>query len=84
VIIKDPSLLDESVRKYAHYPGGHPEGYPDGLKNLFMNVYDFVKNGKDPRKVKPDFPIFEDGHWENLIVEAVLKSNNTKQWVTVG
>lgn len=84
VIIKDPSLLDESVRKYAHYPGGHPEGYPDGLKNLFMNVYDFIRSGKDPRKVKPDFPIFEDGHWENLIVEAVLKSNNTKQWVTVG
>lgn len=83
VIIKDPSLLDESARKYAHYPGGHPEGYPDGPKNLFMNVYDFIRAGKDPRQDQPDFPTFADGHWEIKIVEAALKSNKTKNWVEV-
>jgi predicted dehydrogenase len=83
IIIKDPSLMAESARKYAHYPGGHPEGYPDGIKNLFMNVYDFIRSGSDPRKVKPDFPTFEDGHWENLIVEAVLESNKKKEWVNI-
>ena len=81
IIIKDPSLLDESVRKYAHYPGGHPEGYPDGLKNFFLNVYDFIRHGKDPRRQQPDFPTFADGHWENRIVEAVLKSHRTKKWI---
>ncbi len=30
LVIKDPSLLKEAARPYAHYPGGHPEGYPDG------------------------------------------------------
>lgn len=83
IIIKDPSLLDEDVRKYAHYPGGHPEGYPDGLKNLFMNVYDFIRKGKDPAKDKTDFPTFTDGHWENKIVEAVLKSNAEQKWIEV-
>jgi predicted dehydrogenase len=83
IVTKDPSLLKDSARRYAHYPGGHPEGYPDGPKNLFMTVYDFIRSGKDPRKQKPDFPTFEDGHWENRIVEAVLKSNNTKKWVDV-
>jgi predicted dehydrogenase len=84
VIIKDPSLLHDNVRKYAHYPGGHPEGYPDTPKNLFMNVYQFIRSSKDPRKIKPDFPTFFDGHWENLVVEAVLKSHRLRKWVHIG
>ncbi len=83
VIIKDPSLLSDEAKKYAHYPGGHPEGYPDGPKNLFMNVYEFIKEGKDPLKDKTDFPTFEDGHWENKIIEAVLKSNKEQTWIEV-
>ncbi len=83
ILIKDPSLLDDEAKKYAHYPGGHPEGYPDGPKNLFINVYDFIRSGKDPINDKKDFPTFEDGHWENKIVEAVLESNKKQKWVEV-
>lgn len=82
-VLKDPSLLAEEARKYAHYPGGHPEGYPDGMKNLFINVYDFVRSGRDPRRITPQFPTFADGHWENRIVEAVLRSNRIQKWVDV-
>lgn len=84
VVIKDPSLLAEEARRYAHYPGGHPEGYPDGPKNLFMNVYEFIRSGKDPRTAKTDFPTFEDGHRENLVVEAAVKSSRSRKWVAVG
>jgi predicted dehydrogenase len=84
VVIKDPSLLAEEARRYAHYPGGHPEGYPDGPKNLFINVYEFIRSGKDPRTTKTDFPTFEDGHRENLVVEAVVKSSRSRKWVAIG
>jgi len=83
VIIKDPSLLNEDAKRFAHYPGGHPEGYPDGPKNLFMSVYNFIREGKSPLKDKKDFPTFEDGHQENLIVEAILKSNRLQKWIEV-
>ncbi|MBI2619838.1 MAG: Gfo/Idh/MocA family oxidoreductase [Ignavibacteriales bacterium] len=83
IVIKDPALLHESVRKYAHYPGGHPEGYPEGPMNLFMNVYQFIRERKDPRKSKPDFPTFHDGHWENRVIAAVLKSNKKRTWINV-
>jgi len=83
IIIKDPSLLDNEARTYAHYPGGHPEGYPDGPKNLFRNVYRFIREGKDPLKQEPDFPTFADGHRENLITEAVLESHKQKKWIDV-
>ena len=83
ILIKDPSLLDDEAKRYAHYPGGHPEGYPDGPKNLFINVYDFIRSAKDPINDEKDFPTFEDGHWENKIVEAVLESNKKQKWVDV-
>lgn len=83
ILIKDPALIDESVRKYASYPGGHPEGYPDGPKNLFANFYQFIREGKDPQKEKSDFPTFADGHIENKIVEAILKSNKEQKWIEV-
>ena len=83
ILIKDPSLLNAKARAYAHYPGGHPEGYPDGPKNLFNNVYDFIRKGKNPQKDKIDFPTFADGHYENKIIEAVLKSSISKKWVKV-
>jgi len=83
ILIKDPSLLDENARQYAHYPGGHPEGYPDGPKNMFLKVYDFIRSGKNPLSDKMEFPTFADGHLEILIVEAVLKSHREQRWIEV-
>jgi len=83
LLIKDPSLLNEEAKNYASYPGGHPEGYPDGPKNLFKVVYDFIREGKNPQKDKMEFPTFLDGHVENKIVDAILKSNNQQKWINV-
>jgi predicted dehydrogenase len=83
-LIKDPSLLDVEARTYAHYPGGHPEGYPDGPRNLFRNFYRYIQAGKSPATDPADFPTFEDGDWEVRIVEAVLRSNESRSWVEIG
>jgi predicted dehydrogenase len=79
IIMKDPSLLHEEARQYAHYPGGHNEAYPDGPKNLFRNVYGFI-NGV---RAGGDFATFTDGHNEIAICEAVIKSAEQKQWTPV-
>jgi predicted dehydrogenase len=78
-IMKDPSLLAPAAREYAHYPGGHNEGYPDGPKNFFRNVYGFIAG------VRPggDFSTFVDGHNEIAICDAVLKSSRERKWVDV-
>jgi len=83
VLIKDPSLMDATARDFAHYPGGHPEGYPDGPRNLFRNLYRYIRAGKTPGKDAADFPTFEDGHAEVVIVEKVLESHARKAWVDV-
>ncbi len=84
VLIKDPALLDEDARRYAHYPGGHPEGYPEGPRNLFDNFYRYVRDGRVPGRDAADFPTFEDGHAAVLVVEAVLRSHALNAWVDVG
>ncbi len=78
-LLKDPSLLYDEARQYAHYPGGHNEAYPDGPKNLFRNVYGFIA-GERPGG---DFATFVDGHNEIAICDAVLKSGREKKWVAV-
>ncbi|HJN10442.1 MAG TPA: Gfo/Idh/MocA family oxidoreductase [Pirellulaceae bacterium] len=81
ILAKDPSLLHAKAREYAHYPGGHPEAYPDGPKNLFRNVYRALEGGGMPKD--PDWSTFEDGHKEVVICEAVLASHKSKAWVDV-
>jgi predicted dehydrogenase len=82
-LIKDPSLLDANARGYAHYPGGHPEGYPDGPRNLFRNFYRYIAGGRKPGTDAADFPTFEDGHAEVVIVDAVLESHAKQAWADV-
>ncbi len=43
LLLKDPHLLSDAARPYAHYPGGHNEGYPDANRNLFANVYAAIR-----------------------------------------
>ncbi len=79
VLIKDPSLLSPRARAYAHYPGGHPEAYPDGLKNFMLRVYLHIAGASK----EIDFSTFQDGHNELAICEAVMASSQGSKWATV-
>jgi predicted dehydrogenase len=75
ILQKDPSLLDEAVRGYAHLPGGHQEAWADAFCNLMRDIYGFIAAGKSPADPHPpSFATFEDGYHANCVVEAILKS----------
>ena len=80
---KDPNLLSPVARCFAHYPGGHGEAYPDGLKNLFSSVYRAIEGDRPPAEDLADFPTFRDGHRAVLVIEAVLESAKGCGWVSV-
>ncbi len=82
LLIKDPALLSPAAAPFAHYPGGHPEGYPDGLKNLCREFYARVRDPK-LRREPASFATFADGHRELAICEAVLASARKRAWVKV-
>ena len=81
-LIKDPTLMDPSVRHFAAYPGGHAEGYPDTFVQLFKEVYAYITVGdwNAPRS----FPTFETGHEEMMLCDAIAESAQEKHWSRVG
>ena len=81
---KDPSLLDDVARPYAHLPGGHQEAWADAFANLMRDIYGFIAAGKSPKDAHPpSFATFEDGYRANCVVEAILKSAKAGAWTRV-
>ncbi|SLJ90482.1 MULTISPECIES: Gfo/Idh/MocA family protein [unclassified Paenibacillus] len=83
VLLADPSLFAPEARSSIHYPGGHNEGWPDALKNMMLNFYSYIRDGKDPSRDKANFSTFEEGHLSMCITDAILESNETGAWVNV-
>jgi len=73
---KDPSLLNDVARGYAHLPGGHQEAWADAFCNVMRDVYGFIASGKAAGDRKPPaFATFEDGYRAAAIVDAILESH---------
>jgi predicted dehydrogenase len=71
---KDPSLINEDARPYAHLPGGHQEAWADAFCNLMRDIYRSIADGPPYRALPPAVATFEDGYRANRIVEAILDS----------
>jgi predicted dehydrogenase len=81
LLTKDPALMSPEARRFASYPGGHTEGFPDTFKGLYSAVYGYLDKGD--ASVPPDFPTFEDGHNALLVGEAIWRSTHEGRWENV-
>lgn len=81
VLLKDPSLLAPEAEQFASYPGGHNEGFPDTFKQLYFAIYRYLDAGDF--SAKAEFATFEDGHYELVLGEAILRSAKEERWVDV-
>jgi predicted dehydrogenase len=79
IIIKDPSLMKPEARSYADLPGGHSEGYDDTFKQVFRRFYRSIEEPGSPA----EYPEFVDGLRQLTILEAELKSSQSRAWVDV-
>lgn len=79
VLVKSPALMQPGARRYAAYPAGHAEGYPDTFVRLFQDVYEHIGSGDSVR-----FPTVADGHRQMVLCEAIGESARTRGWVKVG
>lgn len=71
---KDPSLLDERARGYAHLPGGHQEAWADAFFNVMREVYTCIAAGPPYPALSPMVATFDDGLRANRIIDAILES----------
>ncbi|WP_408006437.1 Gfo/Idh/MocA family protein [Pseudalkalibacillus sp. A8] len=83
-LVKDPALLSPESASLAHYPGGHQEGWPDGLKNLMLDFYGSITQQEEVGYDSgPSFASLSEGHRIMQLIEAIMKSHKTKQWVQI-
>lgn len=81
-LIESPTALDPSTAGYATLPGGHPLGYRDAVLNLFRDFYQALKDGKEPA-TNIARPTFTTGYEEMNILNALVESHKTRQWIQV-
>jgi predicted dehydrogenase len=81
ILLRDPALFAPEARARTGLPAGHAEGFADTFKELYSAVYTAVAAGGPPER--PDYPTFADGHWENVLGDAVALSNRERRWVEV-
>jgi len=81
VLLRDPSLLQPAAREATTLPGGHSEGFAETFRELYKRVYRAVENGATP--AEPEYPTFADGHWENVLGEAIGLSSRERRWIDV-
>lgn len=83
LVMRNPNLMTPQARQYTYLAGGHPEGWNDAMRNNVFSFYKFILDGKKAGKDECDFATFHDGHYIIKLTEAILKSNETRQWVKV-
>jgi predicted dehydrogenase len=83
VLVRDPALLSPAAAALAHYPAGHEEGWPDGLKNLVLDFYAGVRAHRRGEPHDSSVATFADAHRITRAVEAILESHREGRWVDV-
>lgn len=80
-LVRDPALLEGKAAERCYYPGGHIEGWSEGLKNSIKDFYECLEAEGDPADY--DFATFAEGAVEVKITEAILESSKKEKWVEI-
>lgn len=81
LLLKDPPLLSEEVRKITSFPGGHNEGLPDTFKQNFIKVYQAIAKGSPADNA--EYPTFAAGLWEIQLCEKIVESRRNTWTKTI-
>jgi predicted dehydrogenase len=78
-LLRNPALLEPEAQLTTSLPAGHAEGFAETFRELYRAVYRAVAAGEPG----DDYPSFRAGHVENVLAEAVARSNRDERWVEV-
>jgi predicted dehydrogenase len=79
LLIKDLTIFPLAAQSYSDLPGGHSEGYDATFKQTFRRFYRTVED----RSAPVEYPTFDDGLRQSMLVDAVLRSSKQQAWTAV-
>lgn len=82
-ILRNPNSLSAEAREYSYLAKGHPEGWNDAFRNNIAAFYKYIASGKHLGTDPCDFATFQEADRIIRLTEAIVKSNLTRQWVSV-
>jgi predicted dehydrogenase len=82
ILARDSGLMNAFGSGAASLPGGHVEGFADSFFAFFRAVYADILAGARAEDAR--YAGFEDGHYEMLFCDAVLRSAQSGNWVEIG
>src|SRR3954452_8663319 len=74
-VLRDPSQLRPEAARLAPLPAGHQEGWPDALRNLFIDFYGAVAAHQRGEEYEHTFASFDEAARVQATVEAVVRSS---------
>lgn len=80
LVPRGTAAFSADAERYSIVPAGHPQGYQDCFDGFVADVYAAVRGDDGERS---GLPTFDDGLRSAQIIDAVLASARTKQWVEV-
>ncbi len=89
---RDLALLSPPAAAITHYPNGHPEGWPDALRNLLTDFcgaaarWDAADGGEARGVLTPPATVatFAEAHQVMQVCEAIGRSAHEHSWMRVG
>jgi predicted dehydrogenase len=82
-VLRDPAQLRPAAGRLAHFPAGHQEGWPDALRNLFMDFYAAIDAYRREEAYEQTFCSFAEAARVQATVEALVRSGSSRTWVDV-
>ncbi len=82
-LVRDSGLLVPEAARLTHFPPGHQEGWPDALKNMFIDFYGAIDARKTGDDYSASFATFPDAAGVLGAVEAIVASHRSRGWIKV-
>lgn len=76
-------FMDESVKRYATIPSGHPVGWADAFTNGIREFYSSLRDGSYNNGETLSYSDFASAVYVMRIVDACMESSASGKWVDV-
>jgi predicted dehydrogenase len=83
VLVRDPNAHSAEQRRLSMLPAGHPQGYAQCFENYVADTYAAVDAHAGRGAAPEGLPMFADGARAAAICDALLRSAESREWVSV-